>query len=69
MGYSLGFAGGPRFIGADDEKREKDGKEATAGKGEKKKKKKIRGMQVGFGACRGGTHTGGGHKMAAHLMM
>lgn len=29
-GYSLGFAGGPGFVGADDEEREKDGKEATA---------------------------------------
>lgn len=40
VGYSLGFAGGPRFIGADDEERKKDGKEATAGKGGKKKKEK-----------------------------
>lgn len=33
-GYSLGFAGGPGFVGADDEEREKDGKEATAAREE-----------------------------------
>ena len=34
--HSLGFGGGPRFVGADDEEGEEDGEEATAGRGNKK---------------------------------
>lgn len=32
LGYSLGFARGSGFVGADDEQGEEDGEEATAGR-------------------------------------